>query len=240
MSRHLCLTAALLLAVELGGCAGAEPPPVVPATPLAAPSATPTGQPDPDAGRAPTPYTVAQLRTATRPGRSYEFLVEQPGQPPVRRRMIFVLVSDERVTLATEQFGPDGTLAAPAELSEASWDELRRHASYPKETTRIEDDRTETPAGQFDCWRYTVVEQTPDGEVRTMLWFAKNLPGPPVETNVERGGEIVSRTSLLRYAAGFEQDEPALGPEPASPGSAEPPASPPQGPAPDMLAPGLR
>jgi hypothetical protein len=66
------------------------------------------------------------------------------------------------------------------------------------------------------------------------MWFAKKLPGPPVEMNVEKGGEVVSRMSLLRYRDGFEEPTPAA-PEPAAPD-----APPPSDSAPEMLAPGLR
>jgi hypothetical protein len=170
--------------------------------PSARPTSAVSAPPDPEAGRAPTPFTAAQLRDASKAGRTFEFVVEKPDAPPFRTRMIFVLVSPERATIATSALDPEGKPAGQPELSDSTWDELRRHASFPKESTTIAEERNDTPAGSFDCQRYTVIEQTPDGELRRVLWFAKELPGPPVEIRVELRGELVSETTLLRYSPG--------------------------------------
>jgi hypothetical protein len=165
----------------------------------AAPSA-PT--PDPEADRTPTPYTADQIRQASHEGRSYEYLVERPDRPAVRRRIVFVAVSDELATISSSELDPEGKQQVAGELEQATWDELRRHASFPKATATIDEDRSETPVAVFECLRYTVVEQTPEGTTRRVLWFAKSMPGPPVETLVERNGETVERATLLRYEPG--------------------------------------
>lgn len=193
----------LLLCTLLFACGGAPPPapPQHPA-PSSSTEATPAEPVDPEAGRAPTPYTAEQIRAATKPGRAYEYLVERPGELPVRKRMVFVVVGADEATIASQMFDPHGVKAGEPEFTEATWEELRRHASFPREATTIADDRTETPVGTFDCKRYEVLEALPDGERRTTFWFANGLPGAPVEIRVERAGEEVSRMTLLRYDPG--------------------------------------
>ena len=192
----------LAFAVIVTGCGGAAAtaqPPVPPSPP---PSSATADTTDPDAGRAPTPYTAGQIRGASKAGRTYEFLIERPGELPIRKRVVFVIVTAERATIASQLIDPHGKKIGEPELTESTWDELRRHASFAVEATTITDDRTETPVGSFDCKRYVVVEQSPEGEQRQTFWFANDLPGAPVEAHLEQGGEVVSRMTLLRYDPG--------------------------------------
>lgn len=164
----------------------------------AAPSAPAT--PDPDAGRAPTPYTSAQLREATKPGRSFTYLIESPDKAPLKQRFRFVAVDDEHATIATEILSDDGKVQGDPELEIASWDQLRRHASYPKEATTITEATAETPDGSFPCKRYTVDEDTAKGKKRTIACFARDLPGPPVEMTVEIDGHLIMSMTLVSHA----------------------------------------
>jgi hypothetical protein len=199
--RRVVPIACVLLAAS--ACSSGLPAAAEPRTPgTTRPSAAPPAAPDPEADRAPTPFTAAQIRDASKAGRSFEFVVEKPDAPPFRERMVFVLVSPERATIAIDVLDPEGKRAAEPQLSESTWNELRLHASFLRQTTTIAEERNDTPAGSFDCKRYTVVEQTPEGELRRVLWFAKDLPGPPIEVRVELRGELVSDTTLLRYSPG--------------------------------------
>jgi hypothetical protein len=194
---------AALLCGGLAGCGSA--PIAVPSPPVRATPALPNPPPapDPEANRVPTPYTTAQIRGASPEGRSYEFLVERPDRPAVRRKLVFIAVSDERATISSSELDPTGQKQVAGEMLDQTWEELRMHASFPKAVTTVDEDRSETPVGVFDCLRYTIVEQTPEGPARTVLWFAKELPGPPVETLLERGGQTIERTMLLRYEPGI-------------------------------------
>lgn len=190
------------MAVTVFACSSSATPGPAAAPPHPAARPAPVAPVDPDAGRAPTPYTAAQIRDASRPGRTYEYLIERPGELPVRRRLVFVVVTDQGATIATQQYDPHGKKVGAPEFQEATWEQLRRHASFPVEATTISEDRTDTPVGTFDCRRYAVVTTGAEGEERQIFWFAKELPGAPVEMHVERNGEIVSRMTLLQYEPG--------------------------------------
>lgn len=195
------LAAVVVCASALVACGAAEPIPTV--EPAAAPMPTPASGPvSPDDGDAPTPYTAAQIRDACRVGRTYEFLIEKPGAPPVRRRMVFVAVSPELATVESVTLDDKGQALAAPERSEASWEELRRHAAWPRAATTIEVSSADTPAGTFPCKRYTVVEKKDGSEERTVACFAEQLPGPPVELRKEVGGKLVMTMTLLKHDPG--------------------------------------
>jgi hypothetical protein len=181
------------LAVTLAACFVDAPPPRT-APPPPAPDVPPPA-PDPEAGRAPTPFTAAELRAATPEGRSLTFLVEGPGKAPFQKRYRF---------LATELLDDDGKVFGKPEMVSSTWDELRMQASWPKEQVDITDVTAETPAGSFACRRYVVTEKTEDGEKRTTALYARSLPGPPVELLVEVDGKLQVSMTLLAFAPGFE------------------------------------
>jgi hypothetical protein len=165
---------------------------------------TPPPAPDPEEGRAPTPFTSAEIRGATPEGRSLTFLVEGPGKAPFQKRYRFLAVDDERATMTTELLDDDGKVFGKPEMQSSTWDELRMTASWPKEQVTITDATAETPAGSFACRRYVVVEKTDEGEKRTTAHFARSLPGPPVELMVELDGKLLMSMTLLAFAPGFE------------------------------------
>lgn len=187
----------LTLALASTACsAPARHDPVVASAPT--PSATASAPPDPDAGRAPTPYTVDQLRKALVVGKQLTFVVEGPDKLPQQKRFRFVAADDEHVTVATELLGDDGKVLGQPEVEITTWDALRHHASYPVEATTISDATAEVPAGSFACKRYTVIERKDDAELRTVACFGLETPGPPLEMTVEKNGKLVLSMSLLR------------------------------------------
>lgn len=189
---------AIACAALLAGCSGG---PTVVETPHVAASTSAKAaapKPDPDAGKAPTPYTAAQIRDACKAGRTLTFVTEAPGKPPQQRRMRFLAVDDERATIADEVLDDTGKPVGAAETEVATWEELRRHASFPKEQTTITDAVAEVPAGSFPCKRYTVV----DGNKKRTMCFANELPGPPVEMIIEEDGKLVVSMELLKNEPG--------------------------------------
>lgn len=192
-----CARALSALVLFAFGCASAEPQPVKP--PPVEPVVVPPPAPDPEQGRAPTPYTVEQLRAATPEGRNLTYVIEAPPKLPMQKRFRFLAVDDERATLLTELLDDNGKVIGQPEQSSPTWNELRMHSSYPQETTTIVEISTETPAGSFHCKRYTVLEKIEEGEKRTVACFAKELPGPPVELTVELNGNLLMSMSLLHF-----------------------------------------
>lgn len=144
------------------------------------------------------PYTAEQIRAACREGRTITFVTESPGKPPQQRKMRFLAVDDERATISDEAMDDVGKTIGSPETEVATWEQLRRHASFPKESTTIADAVAEVPAGSFPCKRYTVVEGT---KKRTMC-FANELPGPPVEMTIEEDGKLVLSMELLKNEPG--------------------------------------
>jgi len=148
---------------------------------------------------------VAQLRAATQAGRSMVFVVEWPGKPSVRKRFVFVSADNERVTIASDIIDDKDKAVAEPEMETSTWEQLRRHALYPKDHTTITAAVAETPAGSFPCKKYTMVEKEPDGDKRTVACFANDLPGPPVELEVEKGGRLVMSMTLVKHAPGMAE-----------------------------------
>ena len=60
--------------------------------------------------------------------------------------------------------------------------------------TQIEDTDVEVPAGRFRAKLYTVVH----GDTVKRLWFATELPGPPVSYTTVKNGKEVLRMTMLR------------------------------------------
>jgi len=177
-----------------------------PAAPTKEPVAPPVKEElpvlDPDAGRAPTPYTAKQIRNATAVGRALTFIIETPDKPPVKQRFRFVDVDDEHATVATEILDEKGQVVGQPELKISTWEELRKHASYPKDATTITSAVVETDAGSFPCKRYTVVEISGGSETRTVACFADALPGPPIEMTKEKDGKLVMSMTLFKHEHG--------------------------------------
>lgn len=195
----LALSAALAASACRPGIYRPEPK-TPPESDLTSKTAAPPA--DPDAAFAPIPYTVEQLRSASLAGRSMVYVVEWPGKPSVRKRFVFVSVDDERATIATDIINDQGKAVAEPEMETSTWAELRAHGRYPKESTTIVDAVAETPAGTFPCKKYTVIEEEPDGDKRTVACFANDLPGPPVELELEKGGQLVMSMTLVTQTPG--------------------------------------
>ncbi len=146
---------------------------------------------------APTPFTGAQIRSATPEGRTYSFRIEALGRPTVHRSMQFTEVSDTQARL-TSEVRDITTGATKVEASVmVTWDELVKHAHYPKAHTTIGSETLTVPAGTFDCLHYVVAD--PDKGTTTTAWFAKSLPGAPIKLEVTRDRATVMRMTLLRH-----------------------------------------
>lgn len=143
-----------------------------------------------EASMYPTPFTAAQIRDATKPGRTYRFKVEAEGQPTGERVMTFTKVDAEGAELVTSGE------AAPKRVT---WEELRKHAEFPKPVVSTRSEKVTVPAGTFDCVVYVV--QGDPGEVRT-FYFASALPGAPVLFFTEKNGKRVMTSTLVKHETG--------------------------------------
>jgi hypothetical protein len=177
--------AVFVVAAAASGC-DATPP---------AKSASPATSSSAEAEMADPPYTAKQIRDATKVGRRYEWRLELQGQPPVRKVMSFTRVDDQGCDTHAEGLDESGKAIAPPKDGHATWEELRAHALFPKKSVVLSDETITIPAGTFVCTLYTVTE----GDEVSRFWFAKELPGPPVQFSTEKGGQLMMKSTLLSY-----------------------------------------
>jgi len=146
----------------------------------------------------PTPFSAAEIRDGNTPGTTRTYLVMTGGELELERTT-FLEDPKGLARFRSERRGLDGeSLGEPGEAA-APWEALQRHASYPRAEAARTDAICTTAAGRFDAWLYDWRQPARDGEPasRHRVWFAKEVPGPPVlyETTVD--GELVFRMELI-------------------------------------------
>ena len=156
------------------------------------------------------PFTADQIRAATPEGRQYRYRIEQPGKPPFIQIIELVDVDADGATLRQRSVAADAEPendapdAAPGPASQApdqsaaarvSWATLEGHGRSPAAATRVHAEKITVPAGTFDCLRYTIRK----GEQVTRSWFARALPGAPIQQEVVHGKIRAFRMVLLAH-----------------------------------------
>jgi ATP-dependent Clp protease ATP-binding subunit ClpA len=163
-------------------------------------SAQPDAKEEPEL--ADSPFTADQIKDATKTGRSYRYRVEAN-----RRREIEVItfksVEGEHAELETRTETEDGKELDKA-TKRITWEELRKHAAFPKSQVTTREETITVPAGKFDCVVYVVKD--PRSSETSSFFFAKSLPGAPVLffTTDKTGATITTRT-LLEHKSGTAQ-----------------------------------
>jgi len=141
----------------------------------------------------PTPFTAAEIRDASRGGRTVRSLIVQPGMEPYVRVTRFVSGDAEGGDRESWTETPDGRRLGEAERERATWLELQEHASMPASITRIDNEAIDIPAGHYDCLRYTRV----DGDSVDTFWFATSAPGMPLRFEKRVRGELVYSSTAI-------------------------------------------
>jgi hypothetical protein len=144
-------------------------------------------------GQAPTPFTADEIRRGCPAGRTIRLRVEAPGETPFHRVSRFVEADDTGAMLERTRLSLDGDPLGESDVGRVTWRELQAHASFPAERTTIESDRIETAIGELDCLRYTVR----DGATEDVFWFAKDLPGMPIQYLTREAGEVVTTVTVV-------------------------------------------
>ncbi len=177
--------AALLV---FAACSHAAPQPAAPAGAPATPSASSQGD------IAPQLFTVDQLRAASPSGRVIEFRMEVEGKPTIIDHWEFTSANADTVTIHAVRRDEVGNVVSD-ESQTAAWVDLHKHGQFPAAATTIQDNVQLTiPAGTFTTRLYTVKT----GDSIRRLWFATDLPGPPVQFTTEQAGKVVMRATMLR------------------------------------------
>src|SRR5262245_36979078 len=140
----------------------------------------------------PTPFTAAQIRAASRPGRTVRQRIEVDGEPTVIRVQQWVTADDEGADRLAGTLGADGSWT-DVRRSRSTWSALQGHASMPIATTTVDETTLDSPMGPLDCLRYVAR----DGDAIDTFWFARAYPGMPVMTERSEGGRVVERVTML-------------------------------------------
>ncbi|WP_309128837.1 hypothetical protein [Microbacterium sp.] len=141
-------------------------------------------------GLLPTPFTAAEIRAASRGGKTIHLLVESPDGTSFERVNRFRDGDDDGATL--EQWTTDAPAAVTSRR--VTWRELQKHAAFPADATRMSTEVLDLPLGRLECLRYD--RQAAEGEPPATFWFALAHPGMPVR--FEAGGQ---RTTVLSIRA---------------------------------------
>jgi hypothetical protein len=136
-----------------------------------------------DPGRAPTPFSAAEIRTGCPEGRAVTIRYVDSNGQVTYWTTTFTKCDETGTLLVDQEIDEQGKPIGEASRLRASWDELQAHASFPGEQTIISRETIATPLGELDCLRYEV----DDGERLRILWFATDLPGLPIKTQEGEG-----------------------------------------------------
>jgi hypothetical protein len=143
----------------------------------------------------PTPFSAEQIRDAWQPGFQVEMKTTEAGAES-SLRMTVIAATAESVTIRNEALDGRGGPAAPPQDSIAKWSELRDHALFEASKASRERAECRSALGAMPGWRYDVPQQ---GGALLSMCFADAAPGPPVEFELKRGSELLSRTEHTRY-----------------------------------------
>jgi hypothetical protein len=141
----------------------------------------------------PTPFSAAQIREGCPAGRTIRLREEVSGQQATYRRIRFTRVDDETAVHEVQVTDEVGMPIGEPTVGDSTWLDLQRHASQPADATSVQEVALALPFGNFDCWLYTV--RTPDGDLR--FWFARDLPGMPVQVEEWVEGSLAGRTTVI-------------------------------------------
>jgi hypothetical protein len=141
----------------------------------------------------PTPFSAEQIRDGSTLGLVIRMREEEAGMPVSYRRVVIAEVDAESVVHEHQATEADGRPIGEPTQRRSTWLELQGHASQPAESTTVQEVALELPFGVFDCWLYTA--RRPPAEMR--FWFAKELPGHPVQIEEWVDGVLASRSLTI-------------------------------------------
>lgn len=150
------------------------------------------------ADHAPTPFSAEEIRAGCQPPRTIRLRIEPAGATPFIRVNRFLEADAEGALQEAQRFAIDGTPLDEGERHRVSWLGFQEHASYPETQTTISEETIDLPAGSFACWCYTVR----DGNDERRFWFARELPGMPIQMEEREGGALTFRMVMLDNVPG--------------------------------------
>lgn len=148
-------------------------------------------------GHAPTPFSADELRQSCRAGGWRLYRVQIARRPDSYRILRFERATRVGVIVMSAMTDMKGRPFGEQRRVKVLWKGLQSHASFPARATSIRTEKRTTPAGTFECWRYDVTRRVAGRRDHKRFWFAKKLPGPPVELVRRVDGRVVLRMTLV-------------------------------------------
>jgi len=136
----------------------------------------------------PHPFSADEIREEWIVGFQLKLRRVMQGTESVERWTV-VSADPDGVEIESAALDGDGHVLGQASLARSTWVELRDHATFPAARAERADATRDTALGTLDGWVYTVQEDD-DGTV-SEFFFAKDLPGAPVEMRTTRGDELI-------------------------------------------------
>ena len=149
------------------------------------------------AASVPRPFTPGEIRDATPKGFSRRYRVSGPEGVEGYREWTVLEADKKGAKIENRELTPDLSPMGKPSVGRSKWTELQSHATFPANSTTIEDVEHETPSGKYPCLLYTVFGEDDGVGVLHRFWFARTLPGAPVEFESLRDGELVFRHTLV-------------------------------------------
>jgi len=136
------------------------------------------------------------------------YRVATRGRPPSYRILRFEKANATGVVVVSAMTDLKGRPFGEQRRVNVRWKGLQSHGSFPAGATTIRTEKRTTPAGTFDCWRYEVERRVPGGQEVRQFWFAKGLPGPPVDLIQRVDGKVVQRMTLVSAGVRIDRSGP--------------------------------
>lgn len=149
-------------------------------------------------GLLPTPFSAAEIRSASPAGRKIRMRIEVDGVLVGFRTNVFTSVDARGATVQSRRFDPDGRPIGEPEESRSTWRAFQRHAAFDAATTSRDLVRIATPLGTLECWHYSRRE----GGAISEFWFALGLAGMPIRYRSVTGDRVTSEVIVLENAHG--------------------------------------
>ncbi len=191
MRRCLAALAPIAL-LALAACDRPAPEPVAAAPEVDLPAPAP---PPPLSELLEHPFTAEEIRDEWIEGFTLEVQMSSPAGDELQRWTV-VGADAEGADIEYATLDPVGNVVGAPRVRRAGWAELRDHASFPTSRATRQEVTRSTPLGDLEGWLYTVQGEEDPGEV-TELFFARSLPGAPVEMTVRKDGEVISGMSQI-------------------------------------------
>ena len=159
----------------------------------------------------PTPFSAEQIREGCPAGRTIHLREEAPDEPPSFRRIRFLQADEDVAEQEFQATDAEGNPVGEPSQRHSTWGELQHHASQAADATTVQEVSLDLPFGALDCWLYAV--RRPESELR--FWFAKELPGMPVQVEEWTDGSLAGRSLMIAnqmpvgWGSPVEKDESA-------------------------------